>query len=519
MAIDLLQIQDYIVLIVYTVLMALIGAIYGFVVRESGAYIKGSGAIPWPIVGISNFMTLFSTFMFVAYAGLAYKFGITAVVVFWTMIPACLVGTLLSSRWRRTGASTAMEYLETRFSLPVRQISSWAGMVVRILDNMVRLYALGVFVSAVTPLDTWAAIAVSGLVIVLFTILGGAWSISVMSTVQAVILVIITAAMVPLSLKEVGGLENAMGTIPDHFDPLNGPSGIPWWMFAYTIMIIIKTNSNWAYIQKQYCVRNEAMAVKSTALTCLLFVIFTPIFLFPAVIAPLIIPGIDNPEMSYVMVSAKLLPRGMMGIMFASMFAASMSTLNTELNSMSGVFTVDVYKRLMNRDAADGRLLKVARISTLIFGFAIIVGSLFIIYFGGTFDANKILSSVFAVPLGLPVVIGIISRRPNSTNVIAAIFGGMIFGMVMNSCTNLPWEHVTLMEIALCMILLFVPMPCRGSADKKKDVEEFFKLLKTDIKEESKPALPSKMGKVTRFTLIMSLAIVAILFTVAWLLG
>lgn len=48
MAIDLLQIQDYIVLIVYTVLMALIGAIYGFMVRESGAYIKGSGAIPWP---------------------------------------------------------------------------------------------------------------------------------------------------------------------------------------------------------------------------------------------------------------------------------------------------------------------------------------------------------------------------------------------------------------------------------------------------------------------------------------
>ena len=40
MTIDLLQIQDYIVLIVYTVLMALIGAIYGFVVRESGAYIR-----------------------------------------------------------------------------------------------------------------------------------------------------------------------------------------------------------------------------------------------------------------------------------------------------------------------------------------------------------------------------------------------------------------------------------------------------------------------------------------------
>lgn len=519
MAIDLLQIQDYIVLIVYTVLMALIGAIYGFVVRESGAYIKGSGAIPWPIVGISNFMTLFSTFMFVAYAGMAYRYGLSAVIIYLTMIPACVIGAMLSSRWRRTGHSTAMEYLEMRFGLSVRQILSWASMIMRVLDNMVRLYALGVFVSAVTPLDVLSAIVVSGFIIIFFTVLGGSWSVAVISTVQSVILVIITAAMVPLSLLETGGLNCVMSSIQDHFDPFNGPSGMPWWMLAYTLMVVIKTNSNAAYIQKQYCVRDEKHAMKSAILTCILFVIFTPVFLFPAIVAPVVLPGLEDPEMSYVAMSVKLLPHGMMGIMFASMFAATMSTLTAELNSMSGIFTIDIYKRLLNKGADDSRMLAVARLSTLMFGVLVIAGAGFTVFMGGSFEANKIFSSVFAIPLGLPVILGIVSRRANSTNVIVSILGGVAMGVTMNVCPSVSWETATVLETAICLLLLFVPMPCRGSADKKKDVEEFFKLLKTDIKEESKPALPSKMGKVTRFTLIMSLAIVAILFTVAWLLG
>lgn len=72
-------------------------------------------------------------------------------------------------------------------------------------------------------------------------------------------------------------------------------------------------------------------------LTGILFLVFTPIFLIPAVASSLIVPELENPEMSYISVAIRLLPAGIMGIMFSSMFAATMSSLNAEYNVMSSV--------------------------------------------------------------------------------------------------------------------------------------------------------------------------------------
>jgi Na+/proline symporter len=57
----------------YMLLMAGIGLLFKWYVKDINAYIKGSGTIPWVAAGISNFMALFSTFVFVAYAGIAYE--------------------------------------------------------------------------------------------------------------------------------------------------------------------------------------------------------------------------------------------------------------------------------------------------------------------------------------------------------------------------------------------------------------------------------------------------------------
>ena len=67
-----LETLDYLAIILYLFLMAGIGLFFKWYVKDINAYIKGSGTIPWMVAGISNFMALFSTFVFVAYAGIAY---------------------------------------------------------------------------------------------------------------------------------------------------------------------------------------------------------------------------------------------------------------------------------------------------------------------------------------------------------------------------------------------------------------------------------------------------------------
>ena len=344
-----LQNFDYVAIFVYIALMAVIGFAFGWFVKDSGSFLKGGGAIPRVMATITNYMGLFSTFVFVAYAGIAYEYGFVAITVFLTTVPGCLVaGLVFGARWRRTGDTTPVEYLERRYGYPVRKLVMWLGLIMRFLDNMVRLYAIGLFISAVAPLSLEWSIVVSGVIVTLLNIVGGIWTVSIMSTVQFIILILVTAILLPLSIDASGGFAALTQKFPEHLDFFNGPKGQWLWLAVYCVMVTIKYNENWTFIQKFYCVRDESAAKKVGIYSAVLFLVFAPVFLIPAVLSPLIVPDIHDPEMSYVMISSMLLPAGVMGIMFSSMFAATMSSLNAEYNIMAGVITTDIYKRMFN---------------------------------------------------------------------------------------------------------------------------------------------------------------------------
>ena len=221
---------------------------------------------------VTNFMGLFSTFVFVAYAGIAYEYGLVSVTVFWSTVPACIIGSLwLGGRWRRTGCVTPIEYLEQRYSFSVREIMTWVGLLVRLLDNMVRLYAIGVFITVVTPLSLEWAIIISGVIVTLFNIIGGIWTVTIMSTVQFVILILITCVLLPVSLHEVGGIGGLYQQIPEKMTWFNGPKGAFFWLAIYYVMTMIKYNENWTFIQKFFCVKDEKAAKKMGVLTGILF--------------------------------------------------------------------------------------------------------------------------------------------------------------------------------------------------------------------------------------------------------
>lgn len=484
---------DYVAVVIYIALMAVIGLYIGVFVKDVGAYFKGGSAIPWMMSAVSNFMGLFSTFVFVAYAGIAYEYGLVSITVFWATVPACIIGGLcFAGRWRRTGQTSPMEFLEERYNLPVRQLFTWIGMVMRFLDNMIRLYAIGVFITVVTPLSLEWSIVLSGIIVTIFNIIGGVWSVTVMSTVQFVILLLATFILLPLSLDAVGGLGSLQEKLPAHMTWFNGPKGAFFWLFVYYLMILIKYNENWTFIQKFYSVRDEKAARKVGVWTGIMFLVFTPLFILPAVTAQLLTPGLPDPEMAYVAVSKFLLPAGIMGILFSSMFAATMSSLNSEYNIMSAVFTTDIYKRLINPKASEKRLLFVARLSTALIGAIMIFGAIYVKYFGGAFEANKLLTGIVAIPLGIPFILGIIVKKPGVFASVLSISVGILAGIVFNTIPGIAWEWATLIEIIICIVLYFVPSLFSRKKEIKPAVEQFFKKMNTPIREEDKPVITSE---------------------------
>ncbi|WP_373495572.1 sodium:solute symporter family transporter [Aquiflexum sp.] len=508
-----LQQLDYIAFLIYMLLMAGIGVFFGWFIKDIKDYFKGGNTIPWIIGGISNYMGLFSSFVFVAHAGIAYQYGLIGVLILWSTVFPCIIASkFLAARWRRSGIITPVEYLETRFNSNVRQTFSWIGLGMRFLDNLVRLYAIGIFISTATHFSFMESVLISGFVITMFTIIGGVWAVVVMDAIQFVILIFASLIMVPLSLDAVGGLGNLMEKQPEHFGFMNGPNGNFFWILVYFLLISLKYNGNWAFIQRFYSVKDEPSSKKLGYFTAILFFVFPIFFLLPAIAATEIFPVLANPEMAYVATAVKLLPSGIMGLMLAAIFSATMSSLNSEFNIMSGVLTNDIYKRLWNATGTDKHYLWVARINIILVGLVATVGALYVGQLGGAFEANKLLTGLFAIPLAIPLVFGILFKKPNSIGALATVIVGILAGLLLNSHPEISWELATFIEILICFAIFFssgwwVPK----TIEYKDRVEQFFKLINTPLRPDEIPNISPKFKKMLSNVFVIALALSGLL--------
>lgn len=98
-------------------------------------------------------------------------------------------------------------------------------MLIRFLDNSVRLYASGIFLSTVTPLGLEYAIVLTAFCVVAFAFIGGLWAVVVLDTIQFVVLSGAMLVLLPLALIEVGGLAGIIAGAPEHLQWFNGPKG------------------------------------------------------------------------------------------------------------------------------------------------------------------------------------------------------------------------------------------------------------------------------------------------------
>ncbi|TCC88753.1 sodium transporter [Pedobacter frigiditerrae] len=509
-----LQNLDYLAVVIYMLLMAGIGLFLGKFVKNVSDYFKGGNAIPWVSGAISNFMTKFSTFIFVAYAGIAYTDGMIAVTLIWsTVVPALVGAFVFAKRWRRAGIITPMEYLETRFSPLVRQIFSWSGVAFKILDNMVRLYALALFVNAATGISLEASILTCGIIVALYTIAGGLWAVVITDVVQFVILIVATLILLPLTIEAGGGLSQIFSKMPTHFNWFNGSKGMPVYIIVYYLMILIKYSGNWTFIQRFYSVKDEKAGKKQALLSAAFFFIFPFIFLFPSIVARQIIPDLQNPEMAYVSICLKLLPQGIMGLMVAAMFAATMSVLSGEYNVTAGVLTKDIYQRVFKPNATDQQLLWVGRSMTLFLGVLITMGALFVGGFGGAFEANKLFTGLFALPMTIPLILGVLLKRPSPVGAIATVVVGIITGLILNSTSSISWELGTLIEIMVC-VTVFLASGIKKSPDAGylQRVKAFFMKINTPLREDQKPIEDWSFQRSMNRLYAIALLVVGLLF-------
>ena len=474
-----LSIWDIAVIGLYFAMMLSAGLFMGKFVKSSKDFFSGGKKVPWWMGAVSSYMAMISSFVFIAHAGVAYQDGLVAIVVFWsTVIGVALGAYVFAWRWQRAGVTTPMEYLEQRYGAWVRQFISWCGVAFRILDNMVRLYSLGLIASVLLGIPLSTGIWLGVVIVLAYSLVGGLWSVIVTDFIQCGILFTAAVVMLFLSIAEAGGLGALRTALPDHFHWFNGHRGSFLFLFAYYLIVFIKYNGHWAFIQRLTSVPDEKSAIKMGLLTAVLLLAFPVIALLPAIAARHLLPGV-NPEEAYLTLCTKLLPPGALGLMVSAMLAATLSTLAAEFNVTSSVLTKDIYRRLVRKTAGEKELLLVARLGTLAVAALVAIGSQFVAGAGGAFEVNKTLMALVGVPIVIPSVFGILWKRPNTAGVVACVVTGVASGAVFMKALSLSWEVATIAQVGLCLVVYYVSGWIFPTSEKERQGrDELFALLR-----------------------------------------
>ena len=491
---------DYLVLVGYLVLMAGVGAYFMRYMRGGTDFLKGGNRVEWWVAGLASFMSGFSVWTFTGGAGFAYRNGVIGVSLMLLAVPAFLIGYLVFAKlWRRSRVATVVEYIRGRFGDGTHKTFSWMTAPSQLMFGSVKLFALSSFISIATGVPVEYLIVVCGVVILLYTVLGGYWAVCFTDMFQFMFLFPVAVVLMVLSLIDVGGASGFVERAPEGFtNPFAGEYG---WMFllAYTISQTVGYN-NFGNAQRYFCAPTERDARKIAVLCMCLFALGSFVFYLPPLIARVTMPelataanGLQQPtEAAYISMGVRLLPPGMVGVLLAAMLASSMASLSTINHVVTGIVAKDLYQGYFRKDASERHMLTASRLASLLVGTLMVLVAL--VFAGGVtgiFTLLFILESIFLLPLGLPLLYGFVVKRGPWWSAVFAYCVGATTSLVVNFYLNrvLGWglneTYMIGLPAVTTTIGFFLPvLLVKPAGEFAERVSTFFRKLATPIDPE-----------------------------------
>jgi SSS family transporter len=431
---------DYSVIGIYGLLMVVVGLYVMRFNRGAAEYFRGGSRIPWLVAGLSCFMSGFSAWTFTGAAGVAYNHGIAAVGLYIGNAASFLLGYFVfAARWRRSRVTTVMEYLSDRFNPVTHQTFSWVTIVFQLFTSASTLYGLSLFISSACGFPvTWTIIA-AGVLIVFYCVVGGLWAVVVTDFLQASILMPFCLVLVITSLAKVGGVAGLVHSLPPQMKTLHFSGEFGWvYLASWTIMVSFGYNTS-AMAQRYFSVDDERSARKVALLCCGLFFVGAFLWFLPPMAMRVIYPDLHtvwpalaNPsEASYAVASLTLLPHGLIGVMLAAMFSATMANLSAQFNLKSAILSKDVYQTLIRKNAGERELLTVGWINTFLIG-AITTAIATVMAASGksVFQIMLTFNTLISLAYGPPALLGLVVRGTPPWSGLASFMTGLVLGIL-----------------------------------------------------------------------------------------
>ncbi|NLS54099.1 sodium:solute symporter family protein [Hafnia alvei] len=430
---------DYVVMALYALMIVMITL---WAMRKVGStkdFFAAGGKMPWWLSGVSHHMSGYSAAVFVAYAAVAYKYGIT--IYFWWAFPisiAVFIGSVIfAPRWARLrihmNIESPMEYLATRYNVPTQQVLAWSGVLLKTFDVGAKWAAIAIIINVFTGLDPVFGISISGVLCLFYTVLGGLWADACNDFGQFVVQFIAAIVMVGAVAFHLGGfsqLPAIWDKLPaGHTDIVAGPYSMGFILAYFVIYTLSYNGGTWNLAQRFIASPRGKDARKAALLSAALYLIWPLILFYPMWAAPILFPNITDPSQSYSIMAMQLLPNGLIGLVLVAMFTHTLSMTSSDTNAITAVVTRDILPVLFPRRFGSGQSsLVVARMTVVLFILITLLIAINANRFGGVLSLLIIWFGGLVGPISIPMLLGLLPwfRKCNATAAISSWAVGVV---------------------------------------------------------------------------------------------
>ena len=467
--------------------------------QDTKSFFLAGRNMPWWLLGISMVATTFSTDTPNLVTELVRKDGVAGNWTWWAfLLTGMLTVFVYAKLWRRSGVLTDIEFYELRYSGKAAAFlrgfrALYLGLVFNVLVMGAVSLAAVKFGEIVLGLPGWTTLLVACSITLAYSTLGGLKAVIVTDFVQFVLAMVgsVWGMLYIVRLPEIGGVSklithsnvvDKIALIPDLSDPnlwvpiLLIPLSVQWWASYYPG----SEPGGGGYIaQRMFSAKNETNAVGATFLFNVahyalrpwpwILIALSSLIIFPELTdLKTAFPDLSDDKLGHdaaYSAMLTLLPSGLLGLVAASLIAAFMSTMSTQLNLGASYLVNDFYHRFVNPDASEKQLVFAGRLFTVV---SVFLGAGLGLLLTNAKQAFTLLLMIGA-GTGLIYILRWFWWRINAYTEIVAMISSLVIAGYFNFFINDKlegWEKITI-GAALTTFIWVVATYCTPPDDEK----------------------------------------------------
>ncbi len=449
---------DGVIVVVFLIITFFIGIFfYKWVGEPDDFYLAGRQLTPFILAAVIT-ATNVNLYSFVGQAGIAYKHGIAILWQTWTGNMALVFsGLFIIPIMRRLRIRTIPEFLEFRYDKGVRtlvgvlwvfRLAFWLGVV---------LYTAVVAAQAITGITSFTFwIVVFAFIAIVYTMLGGMWSVAFTDVVQFVFMLGGALIVLPLAMAAVGWMPGLIAQLPPDSLTLVRAEGTYNWKFILAIFLL---GIEWASVdqgllQRAFGAESTRSLAKGMVLAGIITTPFALLWNLPGLAAAVLFPGLENADQAIPTLLANMLPTGILGLVLCGLISSQLSTISGNLNGVATLFTNDIYESLKKRKASDREILFIARTMTLVIGILMVVFAYWVPKMGGAVEAYLTIIGIMDMPLFIVAIFyGLLWKRTTPAAAWAGYLAGALMGIYGKMVLGYDFNMTTFLSAGAALVV------------------------------------------------------------------